>query len=438
MILMSYKRQLGIIIIFMISGIYTLIMNADTWSGQLKVNGVSLSIVFNLNEDNPTMDSPDQGVKGIPIKLENADDGKVIINIPSVGATYEGFKVSDQIIGTFTQHGAILPLVLRQGENKLNRPQTPTPPYPYAEEEVSFKNGEAVLKGTLTLPAGYDKETPVLLMVTGSGLQNRDEEIFEHRPFAVIADAFARSGIATLRYDDRGIGESTGDVVNCTTEDFKNDALSGINFLRERFNRVGIIGHSEGGTIALMLAAEQQPDFIISLAGMTVSGSETLVWQNRKVLTEAGYPEETVEVYCNLLADAFENKMNGTIPPTTNGLSLPEPLKQNYQAVLSQLQLPYLSYFISLDARQFLDKIYCPVLALNGKNDTQVYFEDNLEALRSGLPDNDKNMIKAEESLNHLFQHSSSGLPSKYKEIEETFAPEVIETMIKWVKCLYP
>jgi pimeloyl-ACP methyl ester carboxylesterase len=152
-----------------------------------------------------------------------------------------------------------------------------------------------VLKGTLVLPEGYSRKTPVLVMVTGSGLQNRDEEIYEHKPFAVIADALARNGIATLRYDDRGFGESTGDLVHCTTVDLKNDALAGIDLLRKRFDKVGVIGHSEGGTIALMLAAENKADFIVSLAGMVVSGKETLLWQNRVSLAAAGIPAETID-----------------------------------------------------------------------------------------------------------------------------------------------
>ena len=197
-----------------------------TWSGKLDVQGTKISLVFHLDEENPTMDSPDQGAKGIPIEVTRTAAGSITIKVPSIGATYEGLWLIKQIAGTFKQMGASLPLTLTPGEEKLNRPQTPKGPFPYAQEEVSFANGDAVLKGTLVLPEGYGRKTPVLIMVTGSGLQNRDEEIYEHKPFAVIADALARNGIATLRYDDRGFGESTGDLVHCTTEDMKNDAAS--------------------------------------------------------------------------------------------------------------------------------------------------------------------------------------------------------------------
>ena len=196
-----------------------------TWSGKLDVQGTKISLVFHLDEENPTIDSPDQGAKGIPIEVTRTGTGSITIKVPSIGATYEGHWLIKQIAGTFKQMGASLPLTLSPGEEKLNRPQTPVGPFPYTTEKVSFANGDAVLKGTLVLPDGYCRKTPVLIMVTGSGLQNRDEEIYEHKPFAVIADALARDGIATLRYDDRGFGESTGDLVLCTTEDLKTTRL---------------------------------------------------------------------------------------------------------------------------------------------------------------------------------------------------------------------
>lgn len=264
------RKHLALIAV-LLTAVFGAHAQTGTWSGKIEVQGMKLPLVFHLNEENPTMDSPDQGARGIPIAVERDATGKITIKISSIGATYEGQWTSGEIVGTFRQWGTSLPLTLVPGEEKVNRPQTPKAPFPYTTEEVSFTNGNAVLRGTLVLPAGHTKKTPVLIMVTGSGLQNRDEEIFEHKPFAVIADALARAGIATLRYDDRGFGESTGDIINCTTEDLKNDALSGIRLLRERFDKVGVIGHSEGGTIALLLAAEGKADFIVSLAGNVVS-----------------------------------------------------------------------------------------------------------------------------------------------------------------------
>lgn len=403
------------------------------WSGKLDVQGTGLSLVFHLDDENPTMDSPDQGVKGIPVQLERKAGGKIVIKIPALGASYEGVWLIRQIAGTFTQMNVSFPLTLTPGEDKPSRPQTPQGPFPYATEEVSFTNGDVVLNGTLTLPEEYNRNTAALVMVTGSGLQNRDEEIFDHKPFAVIADALARAGIATLRYDDRGFNGYDGDINECTTEDFKNDALSGIKVLRERFDKVGVLGHSEGGTIAMMLASDQKTDFIISLAGMVISGAETLVWQNRQTLLEAGIPETTVETYCRLLKDAFDKQINGGSFPSADQYDLPDALKQNYQAVLAQIRTPYMSHFLSLDMRQILSGINCPVMALNGTKDIQVEALSNLEELRKGLPANGTNHIEPIEGVNHLFQHCDTGSVSEYRTIEETFAPEVLEKITAWI-----
>ena len=426
-------RKNLILIGMLLAAVFSASAQTGTWSGKLDVQGTKISLVFHLDGDNPTMDSPDQGVKGIPIEVARTATGSIIIKAPSIGATYEGLWLVKQIVGTFKQMGASQPLTLSPGEEKLNRPQTPKGPFPYAQEEVSFRNGDAVLRGTLVLPEGCTRKTPVFIMITGSGLQNRDEVFYEHKPFAVIADALARAGIATLRYDDRGFGESTGDIINCTTEDLKNDALAGIGLLRERFDKVGVIGHSEGGTIALMLAAEKKADFIVSLAGMVVSGKETLLWQNRIALAAAGVPDETVNTYCKALQELYEARLAGASLPSPGKYDLPATLAQNLSAVSMQIQTPYLKYFLALDVRPLLGDVTCPVLALNGTKDTQVEPESNLGALRNGLSDNTKNSLEAIEGVNHLFQHCQTGSPNEYRDIEETFAPEVLEKLIQWI-----
>lgn len=404
-----------------------------TWSGSLDVQGTKLSLVFHLDGEKPTMDSPDQGARGIPMQYELDNIGKIKISIPSIGAGYEGFLLNNRIVGSFNQMGQSFPLTLSPGGIKLNRPQTPRGPFPYTTEEVSFTNGDVILRGTLVLPEGSSRKTPVLLFVTGSGKQNRDEELFEHKPFAVIADAFAREGIATLRYDDRGAGESTGDFASSTTEDFKADAISGVKYLRSRFDKVGVIGHSEGGTIALMLSAGNLVDFAISLAGMAVSGSETLVWQNRIVLAEAGYSKEVIDTYCDAIGKAFEVNTHGGAMPKAEELDLPDVLKQNFLAVLGQIQSPYLKQFLTIDIRPTLESISCPVLALYGTKDNQVDYNSNLEALRNGLTKNAHNVLEPIEGVNHLFQHCQTGAVLEYNKIEETFAPEILKLMINWL-----
>lgn len=426
-------KKLILVLIFCLATIATKAQGGDVkgaWTGKLNVYGTELTLVFHLDSVNCTLDSPDQGIKGVPAKLEHTATG-IKVTVASINASYEGVNMGESIMGTFKQHGQSFPLTLKPGTVKRNRPQTPVGPYPYQTQEVSFSNGSAVLKGTLVLPENHTQNTPVLLMVTGSGLQNRDEEIFEHKPFAVISDALARQGIATLRYDDRGFGESTGDLVNVTTEDLKNDALAGVELLRKQFKRVGILGHSEGGTIGLMLAAEGKVDFVVSLAGGVVSFEKTLLDQNRWTLQQAGYSQDVTDRYCTALESLFDElKAGGNPEPTNHGL--PAELEQNLQIAKAQSSTPYMRYFLGLDLTDRLGRITCPVLALNGTKDRQVNAEENLNALRNGLAGQKE--IRVIEGVNHLFQHCNTGNPSEYKDIEETFAPEALEIIVTWMK----
>lgn len=414
----------------------TLKAQTGAWTGKLKVSGVELALIFNIGEESATLDVPDQGATEIPVEVSRDAVGGITLNVPAINASFKGLWAGKVIAGTFTQHGMSFPMTLTPGAPVIRRPQTPVGPFPYATEEVTFTNGDAVLKGTLTLPENCDRRTPVLIMVTGSGLQNRDEEMFGHKPFAVIADAFARAGIATLRYDDRGFGESTGDVVLCTTEDLKNDALAGVRLLRERFDNVGVLGHSEGGTIALMLAADNQVDFVISLAGMVVSGAETLLAQNRRAFESAGLPESEVEAFARLLSDTFTAIRTRAPLPSADNYDITDALRKNYAAALPSFRTPYMEFFLGLDLSASLSGITCPVMALNGTKDTQVQCDRNIAALEAGLPSNSRSVIRAEDGLNHLFQHCVTGEVSEYKSIEETFSPEVLSEMIAWIKTL--
>ena len=429
-------RKIVMILALMSVAVVTLKAQTGAWTGKLKVSGVELALIFNIGEESATLDVPDQGAKDIPVEVSRDAVGGITLNVPAINASFKGLWAGKVIAGTFTQHGMSFPMTLTPGAPVVRRPQTPVGPFPYATEEVSFTNGDAVLKGTLTMPADCDRKTPVLVMVTGSGLQNRDEELFGHKPFAVIADAFARAGIATLRYDDRGFGESTGDVVLCTTEDLKNDALAGVKLLRDRFERVGVIGHSEGGTIALMLAGERQVDFAVSLAGMIVSGAETLLAQNRRAFESAGLPESEVEAFARLLSDTFTAIRTRSPLPSADNYDITDALRKNYAAALPSFRTPYMEFFLGLDLSASLSGITCPVMALNGTKDTQVQCDRNIAALEAGLPSNSRSVIRAEDGLNHLFQHCVTGEVSEYKSIEETFSPEVLSEMIAWIKTL--
>ena len=225
-------------------------------------------------------------------------------------------------------------------------------------------------------------------------------------------------------------------MVLCTTEDLKNDALAGVKLLRSRFERVGVIGHSEGGTIALMLAGERQVDFAVSLAGMIVSGAETLLAQNRRALESAGLPESEVEAFARLLSDTFTAIRTRAPLPSADDYDITDALRKNYAAALPSFRTPYMEFFLGLDLSASLSGITCPVMALNGTKDTQVQCDRNIAVLKAGLPSNSRSVIRAEDGLNHLFQHCVTGEVSEYKNIEETFSPEVLSEMIAWIKTL--
>ncbi len=432
-------RKMGRVILALLFILTAAGANAQegTWKGELDIQGIKLPLVFHFAADGCTLDSPSQGVKGIKAEKTALADSKIRVTVSAIGAAFEGTNHTDSICGTFRQNGISLPLTLMPGTIEAERPQTPMPPFPYQEEQVSFTSGEFTLHGTLTLPEDYTKDTPVVLMVTGSGQQNRDEELFGHKPFAVIADALARQGIASLRYDDRGYGDKSVKFLTYTTDDFKQDAEAGLRLLRTRFGKVGVLGHSEGGTIALMLAAEHKTDFAVSLAGMAVSGSETLLMQNRLMLSSMGLPADMVNDYCNTLERAFASLKEGKELDRIKLGTVAATLQPVFDKAMEQLHTPYIQHFLTLDISTQLPLIECPVLAVNGKKDTQVDCDANLTALAKGLT-NSKHTIRAMEDLNHLLQHCTTGNVVEYQQIKETISPEVLETIAAWINGTLP
>ena len=387
------------------------------WSGKLNVGAMSLTLVLHLEQADGyvkvSLDSPDQGAKGIPAFKEYLSDDSLAVKVEMIGMTYRARLKEGQLDGTFSQNGFSTKLVLARGVAEVKRPQMPQSPYPYTTEEVTFRNEKdgATLAGTLTWPVGYNKNAKkkpvVVLLVSGSGQQNRDEEVFDHKPFLVIADYLARQGIATLRYDDRATGKSVGgEVRNATTADFSRDAAAGIDFLRSNnaFSKVGILGHSEGGSIAFMLGALKKVDFIVSLAGPGVKGDTLLAAQGNRILALSGQPANmTVEKY------------------------------RQQEAVQ---QVPWIKWFCDYDPSDDIRNTRCPVFALNGDRDCQVLSSLNLEAFRRLLPASKCNKIKEYPALNHLFQHCTTGLPTEYGQIEETISPEVLEDISAWIQGL--
>ena len=382
-----------------------------SWTGKLNVGAVSLTLVLNLEQKDGfvaiTLDSPDQGARGIGAYKDYLSDDSVAIHIEALALAYSAKLEDGKLVGTFTQHGQSFPLVFEKGEYHVRRPQEPKAPFPYKTEEITFRNERdgATLAGTLTYPLAYNpqqpKKTPVVLLVSGSGQQNRDEELMGHKPFLLIADYFARYGIATLRYDDRGTGASVGgEVKNATTE----DAAAGIDCLRKlkKFGRVGVLGHSEGGSIAFLLGAKKKTDFIVTLAAPGVKGDTLLVAQANRILELSGQP-------ATMTVESFRQ----------------DPTAQ---------QMPWMQWFSDYDPSADISKTRCPVFALNGDRDCQVIASQNLRAIERLLPKNPLNQCKEYAELNHLFQHCTTGLPTEYSTIEETLSPEVLKDMAQWIR----
>lgn len=432
------------------------------WKGLLEVGPAKLNIVFHIHDDNNvTMDSPDQGAMELPTKVVCMQEDSISVTMPRLGAQYAGKLVGEKINGTFSQMGHSFPLILKRGEIKMNRPQTPQPPFEYTTQEVVFHNkgidaktglptegGEAWLGGTLTYPKGFKTGMPVILMVTGSGQQNRDEELMGHKPFLVIADYLARHGIATLRYDDRGVGKSTGNMAMITLQSNMLDAEAGIDYLKstKKFGKIGVLGHSEGGIISYMLAARGKADFVVSLAGPVLPGDSVLLMQNRDLLTAAGLDKDNVEKYATALSRVFKyrmseqkmkfsNKPESLVPMLTMDIALLPELRKNLIETVKMVDSPWLVSYLKYDPATDIRKINSPVMLIIGDNDKQVNATANIQAAENILPKavKAKSLLKAYPTLNHLFQPSETGSPGEYAKIETTISEEVLDDITSWI-----
>jgi len=435
--------------------------------GKLKVPGAELRIVFNISK-NPdgiltaTLDSPDQGATGIPVEEVVFKDNTLRLEVKSVGAVFEG-KVSEDFLvieGELKQSGGAFPLTVKRVDKAVEilRPQEPKKPYPYIEEEAIYENKKAgiTLAGTLTLPSEKGP-FPAVLLITGSGPQDRNETIYGHYPFMVLADYLTRQGIAVLRVDDRGVGESTGDFSLATSEDFASDVLAGIEYLKTRKEinpeQIGLIGHSEGGLIAPMVAIKS-PDvaFIILMAGTGLTGEEILYLQGALISRAMGISEEDItknrqfnEKIFSLIKDEkdvkiIEEKLHQMFMADWTELNEEEKNKIGDPEVFLEVQLqsllsPWLKFFLTYDPRPTLSKVKCPVLAINGEKDLQVPPKENLSAIEAALVagDNKNFTIKEIPNLNHLFQTTQTGLPSEYAKIEETISPVALKIVGDWI-----
>lgn len=431
------------------------------WRGGIETPGGRLRIVINISLQSPdtlysaTMDSPDQGAFGIKVDRFSYTGDTIKIFIDKLRLTYSGVlrrDTTDVIKGVLIQGFAAMPLTLTRitGDSQaIDRPQEPVKPYPYTEEQVQFSNhtDSVILRGTLTIPQELSSSgcrVPAVVLVSGSGPQDRDEQIMGHRPFLVLADFLTRHGIAVLRYDDRGVGASSGEFSTATTFDFARDAAAAVDYLSTRREidpqKIGIIGHSEGGIIAPIVASSLGRDlsFVVLLAGPGVSGESLIVMQNRKIGEASGMNHAQL--------DAAEKTNRTLYQMVKNGESRDALARYLYQSVTgitheqaqqmtSSLCSKWFLEFLRLNPSQYLQQTKCPILALCGDRDLQVPARENLEAIKKAASDGGNRSVDTltMPGLNHLFQECQSGLPSEYSSISQTISPTVLEYIMQWI-----
>jgi uncharacterized protein len=424
------------------------------WDGALQVNAIKLRMALHIETvagaRTGTLKSIDQGGAMMALSNITLDGDKVSFAISQVSASYEGMLTAggQSMSGTFTQGGNPLPLAFTRrapgmGEPVLNRPQQPHPPYPYRAEDVVYDGaGGARLAGTLTMPQSGGPFAAVIL-VAGSGPHDRDETIFGHKPFLLLADTLTRHGIAVLRTDKRGIGKSTGDYRTATSEDFASDVESAIAYLKTRpeidRKKIGLLGHSEGGLIAPMVAAKDHSvAFIVLMAGPGLRGDAIIMAQRRLIAEAMGTPADKLAG-----GDALQRKIvDADLQPGSD-----EEARARVRAILAEAEpdapasavdaqaaavaTPWFRFFLAYDPAPTLKQVRCPVLALNGSKDLQVPPKENLAAIKQALPSATTVELPG---LNHLFQTARTGSPSEYGDIDETIAPVALDTITTWIE----
>jgi len=451
---MKAKNSLLIVLFTILTASTAMAQIEGYWKGEMNVGVQKLETAFDIkaveNGYTATFDVPAQGAYDIPVDETTFKDGLLQLTMSALGARYLGTLKDNVIEGEFTQNGMTFPLNLARAEKKeqqKTRPQDPQPPFHYQIEEVTFVNEKEgnTLAGTLTIPEG-EGPFPAMVLVSGSGQQNRDEELMNHRPFWVIADYCARHGIAVLRYDDRGIGGSDGEVMNATSMDFSYDAEAAFDYLRNRkeinATKVGILGHSEGGVINFMVSSRRpEVAFLVSLAGPSVNGIAVLKEQQAAILRASGMTEEMVQFNGNANAQMFDiietsndrEEADTLLRQLLKGWGYNEELTEQ---TVGQMASPWMYYFLRYDPTDAIVKTNCPALLLNGTKDLQVIASQNLPGYEKIIAEHGKTNLTLRElpDLNHLFQHCETGSPNEYFEIEETISPEVLEMIVGFVK----
>ena len=446
-----------------------------SWSGTMSSPAGDLEMRVDLALDNgewsAQMFSVTQGNAQIPVESVTVEGAAISLAMPVIGGSYEGVLADDgqRIEGTFAQMGTELALALERmsdeeaDEAAAGRPQDPTEPYPYLAEEVSYPNpdGGHTLAGTFTRPE-EGGPFPAVVLISGSGPQDRDEALMGHRPFLVLSDHLTRRGIAVLRFDDRGVGESTGDHGAATSVDFASDALAGVAYLKGRDDvdpeAIGLAGHSEGGLIAPIAAVgSDDVAFIVLMAGPGVTGERILYAQSELISRAAGATDEQIENNQalqrtmfdilksepdidraeQLLTDAVRAAFDemSEADRAQAGVTDEATLEQVVSQQVTSFNTVWFRYFLTYDPAPVIEQVAVPVLAINGEKDLQVPYEENLREIEAALVrgGNANYEVRALPDLNHLFQHSETGSPTEYATIDETWSVESMELIADWV-----
>lgn len=440
------------------------------WEGKLSV-GIDLRVVFHIIEGNgeltATTDSPDQGVKDIKCSRVIAYDDSLIIEIASMGGVYRGAITGQgEITGKLEQRGKGAPLNLKKTDKAvvLNRPQTPQPPFDYGIEDIIYFNRDSSIRygATLTIPKGKGP-FPALLLLSGSGQQNRDEELFGHKPFAVVADYLTKAGYIVMRVDDRGMGQTTGIRPDVTTADFVKDAAFGIEYLKTRRevnpDKIGLYGHSEGGMIAEILAAQRKDiDFIVLMAGPGIANARLMEEQNNALFEKSGFSKEMIDEYGKLYRSVVEatisskdsmefqkavekavadwrKKTDARIVASTTGITDAATEQKVVRSFVDGFNKPWIRYFLSYDPKYDLQKTKAKILALNGDKDIQVISSSNLAGMKETLKKGKTKSYEIKElpGLNHLFQNCKACTVTEYAQLEETMSPVALQTIKAWL-----
>ncbi|MBB6459459.1 alpha/beta hydrolase family protein [Flammeovirga kamogawensis] len=449
-------KKLFVITLFFLLSITSYSQNlVGPWTGTLTVQTGKIDIIFHITHNGQIfqgkMDVPVQNLKGIPIHEVKYQEPFITINLPNLGIKYTGHVLDDEHIeGKFEQGGFSFPMTLYKDleiETPLKKPQEPLPPFPYVSKNIKFKNEKAniLLAGTFTRPIDV-KKYPAVILISGSGPQDRNQEILGHKSFLLLADELTKKGVAVLRFDDRGTGESSGNFNSASTLDFSTDVEAAYEYLLSRKDvdptKIGLLGHSEGGTIAGIVASENKAiDFVVLMASPGLRGKELMLHQKALIEKKGGVPDNIIERNQKIFSEAYSIVINNEQPLFDK---LADYLQHQFDHQLNDQQINnlaktfssnWMKEFIKLDPATYFSKVTCPVLALNGTKDVQVIAKENLDAIYNALTEAGNTAIDIEEieGINHLFQECETGLPNEYGEIEQTLSPVLLEKVTTWI-----